>query len=352
MNIAIVNDVSMICMLMTKIIHENSPHQVIWTAENGAVAIEKAKQDTPDLILMDLIMPIMDGITATQRIMEDSPCAIVIVTASVDQNADMVFSAMAHGALDAISTPTLASDDNNDGITPLINKLNVIDRLILPNKTKDNPVKAPLRQSSHNHRKHPLISIGASTGGPGALATVLSALPDNLDSSIVIIQHVDENFTAGLADWLDGQCKLDVSVAMNGQPIEIGKVYIAGGSRHLRLNSILNFEYTPEPIDYPYRPSINIFFQTVNQFWTGPKTGVLLTGMGSDGAQGLLALKNSNNPTIAQDEKSCAVYGMPQAAVKLDAASMVLPIEGISTALLKILSDQQQSVLSSTAQRL
>jgi two-component system response regulator WspF len=343
MNIAIVNDVSMICTLLTRIIHEHSPHQVIWTAENGAIAIDKAQQETPDLILMDLIMPVMDGITATREIMKNTPCAIVVVTANMDQNADMVFSAMAHGALDAISTPTLAASALEEGMAPLLHKLSVINSLISTSKPRPHPIQKPAAQSSHQTGSHPLICIGASTGGPGAVATILADMPDNIPASIVIVQHVDEHFTAGLAEWLDGQCKPAVSVARQGEKAEIGKIYVAGGNRHLRLNPQLGFEYTADPVDYPYRPSIDIFFHSVNRYWTGPKTGVLLTGMGSDGAQGLLTLKNNNNPTIAQDENSCAVYGMPRAAAKLDAAAMILPIEDISSALLKILSRQQTS---------
>ncbi len=350
MNIAIVNDVPMICTLLTRLIHEHSPHQVIWTAENGAVAIDKARQDTPDLILMDLIMPIMDGISATREIMSSTPCAIVVVTASVDQNADMVFSAMAHGALDAISTPNMSASASDEGIAPLLQKLAVIDRLISNKKPASRPPQIPAAQISREDGNHPLICIGASTGGPGAVATILADMPADLPASIVIVQHVDENFTPGLADWLDDQCRLDVSVARQGDKPETGKVYIAGGNKHLQLTSQLQFAYTIDPVEYAYRPSIDIFFNSVNRYWSGATTGVLLTGMGSDGAQGLLALKNSNNPTIAQDESSSAVYGMPQAAAKLGAAAMILPIEGIAAALIKLLS-QQRTLSDDKAQR-
>jgi two-component system response regulator WspF len=346
MNIAIVNDVSMICTLLTRIIHENSQHQVIWTAENGAVALEKAKQDTPDLILMDLIMPIMDGITATQKIMETAPCAIVVVTASVDQNADMVFSAMAQGALDAISTPTLTPSAGEEGIGPLLHKLSVINSLISSKKTEPRQEKPVITKTSPQGKSYPLICIGASTGGPGALATILSALPDNIPASIVVVQHVDQNFTAGLADWLDSQCKLDVCVAKQGVKADISKVYIAGGDRHLLINNKLEFQFTNEPADYAYRPSIDIFFHSVNQHWPGPATGILLTGMGNDGADGLLALKNNNALTIAQDEETCAVYGMPRAAAKLNAARMILPIQDISSAILKVFLQEQKKPLS------
>jgi len=346
MKIAIVNDVFMIRMLLAKIIHENSEHKVIWDAEDGQIATEKAKQETPDLILMDLLMPVMNGVDATREIMLTSPCAIVVVTASVDQYADMVFSAMSHGALDAISTPTLGSDSNNEGIEPLLHKLRVINNLITVRPSDNKPDQSPVTKINVPNTSFPIICIGASTGGPGALASILSSLPDKIPASIVIIQHVDENFTAGLADWLDSQCKLKIQVAAQGVRAAANQVYIAGGDKHLQLNQKLEFNYTAEPVEYAYRPSIDIFFNSVNQHWPGEVTGVLLTGMGNDGAAGLLALKNNKMLTIAQDEETSAVYGMPRAAARLNAARMILPIDDIPAAIMKSLSHLKTDSIS------
>jgi two-component system response regulator WspF len=346
MKIGIVNDVSMICTLLTNAIQDNTDHEVIWVAEDGQRAIDKAGENTPDLILMDLIMPGINGIDATREIMASTPCAIVIVTASLDENADMVFSAMGHGALDAIATPNLAQDLNNEGISLLLRKLHLIQALIKTPESDSSHAKVPSSQSLREGKHQPLIAIGSSTGGPKALATLLSALPDYIPASIVIVQHVDENFTAGLADWLDSQSNLDVCVAKAGAPIEINKVYLAGGDKHLLLDNRLCFEYTDEPVDYAYRPSIDEFFNSINQRWPGPAIGVLLTGMGNDGAKGLLTLKNNSGLTIAQDEESCAVYGMPKAAVKINAAHMVLPINDIPVAIMKVLSQSLRQPVS------
>lgn len=343
MNIAIVNDVWMIRALLTKIIHDHTDHKVIWDAEDGQDAVYKAQKQTPDLILMDLLMPVMDGVEATQIIMQTSPCAIVVVTASVEKYADMVFSAMSHGALDAISTPSLDSNDDSPGINPLLHKLRVISNLIDTRPRNPEPAKKPIAKSGNRGKKFPMVCIGASTGGPGALAIILAGLPVDLNASIVIVQHVDENFVQGLAEWLDTQCKLPVTVAKEGESVAINHVYIAGGDKHLRLDPSLSFEYSHEPVEYAYRPSIDIFFHCINQYWPGSATGVLLTGMGNDGADGLLALKNNNCITIAQDEKTCAVYGMPRAAARLDAASLILPIDGISTAIIKSLSSNRSN---------
>lgn len=346
MKIGIVNDVAMICTLLTNVIHDNTQHQVIWTAEDGQSAINKAREDTPDMILMDLIMPGINGIDATREIMTSSPCAIVIVTASLDKNADMVFSAMGHGALDAIATPDLSQNLDKNGVSLLLRKLSLIDILIRPPKKECSQKIPPSSKTLREGNNQPLVAIGASTGGPKALATLLSALPEYVPASIVIVQHVDENFTAGLAEWLDSQCHLNVSVAKSGSQVEINKVYLAGGDKHLLLNNKLRFHYTQDPVEYAYRPSIDEFFHSVNQRWSGPTIGVLLTGMGNDGAEGLLRLKNNSGLTIAQDEKSCAVYGMPKAAVKINAAHMVLPINDIPVAIMKVLSQASRQTIS------
>ena len=350
MRIAVVNDVSMICTLLSNIIHEHTKHEVIWTAADGQSAIEQARDNTPDLILMDLIMPGINGVDATCEIMKSSPCAIVVVTASLDKNAEMVFSAMGHGALDAMSTPVLTEDMDNSGIALFLRKIYLIDALIAKPKCDKNNQKIPSSESLRTGQQQPLIAIGASTGGPKALSTFLATLPDYIPASIVIIQHVDENFTQGLADWLDNQCKLDVSVAKAGEYLDINKVYLAGGDQHLVLDHKLRFKYTSDPIEYPYRPSVDKFFHSINQVWPGPAIGVLLTGMGSDGAEGLLALKHNGGLTIAEDESSCAVYGMPKAAVKLNAAHMVLPIHEIPVAILKVISQPTQRAASQTTQ--
>lgn len=258
----------------------------------------------------------------------------------------MVFSAMGYGAIDAISTPDLTNKQDNAGMALLLRKIYLIHALLdkpVSHQNKKNQASSKsLREGAHQ----PLIAIGASTGGPRALATFLAALPDSIPASIVIIQHVDDNFTSGLAEWLDNQCKLDVQVAQAGTPININKVYLAGGDKHLILDNKLCFQYTCEPIDYAYRPSVNMFFHSVNQLWPGPAIGVLLTGMGNDGADGLLALKNNCGLTITEDESTCAVYGMPRAAVRLNAAHMVLPIDDIAVAIMKVLSQPAQRAAS------
>ena len=348
MNIAIVNDVTMITQLLSEVITANSNHNIIWTAEDGEQAVTSAANQTPDMIIMDLIMPGMDGVEATRQIMKSTPCAILIVTADVTYNADMVFTAMSHGAIDAISTPALGSVNNKDNLKEFLYKLSIIEQLLKDSHKKIAP--KVIDEEIHSYGDDlPIICIGASTGGPGALATILTEIPEDIQACIIIIQHVDDNFTSGLADWLNTQCALEVSVAKKGDRPKSGHVYLAGGDLHLKLSQNLRFTYTAEPVDYAYRPSVDIFFNSVAHLWKGPIIGILLTGMGNDGANGLLSLKQHHAETIAQDEASCAVFGMPRAAIRLDAANHIEPLEKISSCLLKILSDYDKKILSKVA---
>jgi two-component system response regulator WspF len=181
----------------------------------------------------------------------------------------------------------------------------------------------------------PLIIIGASTGGPKALASILSEFPDNFLATIVIIQHVDVQFSPGLAKWLNEQTSLSVALASQGSILETGKVLLAGTNDHLVLRSNLTLTYTKEPLNYPYRPSIDVFCESVAQHWSRKGIAVLLTGMGRDGAMGLQRLRHRGWHTIAQNQQSCVVYGMPKAAVEIGAAVEVLSLSDIASTLIK-----------------
>jgi two-component system response regulator WspF len=179
------------------------------------------------------------------------------------------------------------------------------------------------------------VAIGASAGGPAALATLLAEIPENFGAAVVIVQHVDEAFAQGMAEWLDAQCALPVRLARAGETPQTGTVLLAGTNDHLRLVASAQFAYTPDPADSLYRPSIDVFFESVVEHWRGEAVGVLLTGMGRDGALGLRAMRERGYLTIAQDQATSAVYGMPKAAAALDAACDILPLPRIAPRLIK-----------------
>ena len=318
MRIAIVNDLSLAVEALRRVVKSVEGFEIAWVAFDGRQAVDMAVKDTPDLILMDLIMPVMDGVQATAEIMKKAPCAILVVTASVGANSAKVFEAMGHGALDAVATPVFDFSGNATGATELVNKIHSLRRLI-NGKNYFKPVtpKTPKGDS-------PLVGIGSSTGGPKALATIVAALPSNFIASVVIIQHVDLRFAEELATWLNKQTTLPVSIAVHGNVPVPGNIYVAGTNDHLVIDRGGRFAYVTEPRDYPYRPSVDTFFHSLADNRPGRDTAILLTGMGRDGAEGLLKLKNLGWLTIAQDEASSIVYGMPKAAVELDAAKKIL----------------------------
>ncbi|HSJ48751.1 MAG TPA: chemotaxis response regulator protein-glutamate methylesterase [Gammaproteobacteria bacterium] len=328
MRIAIVNDSQIAREALRRIIASDPGHTLAWTAENGREAVAKAHENTPDIILMDLIMPDMDGVEATRQIMALSPCAILVVTASVRENTPKVFEAMGAGALDAVNTPVLGTSGTGEGRTALLTKLETVKMLLRGQARLDAALGKP-KPCAHDHPEQQLIAIGASTGGPAALAEVLGALPQDIPAAIVVVQHVDEQFVASFAEWLGGRIQLPVRLAQEGEAPRPGTVLVAGRHDHLVLKADKRLGYSADPVDYPYRPSVNAFFSSLVTHWQGEVTGVLLTGMGRDGAEGLLALRGQGWHTLAQDMATSAVYGMPKAAAELDAAVSVLPLGAI-----------------------
>jgi two-component system, chemotaxis family, response regulator WspF len=332
MRIAIVNDLTIAVTALRRVLQTVPEYQVAWVARDGKEAVAKCTQDTPDLILMDLLMPVMDGVEATRQIMLDCPCAIFVVTASTEKNVTKVYEAMGYGAVDAVDTPALDSSD----VSRLLTKIARIGKLLKKSTTtsKISPLASQQRQNN-SRLTVPLVAIGASTGGPKALADILSKLPANFNSAIAIVQHVDAQFSSGLVEWLNQQSKLPVRLAGVGESFQKGTVVVAGSNDHLYLKPDLTLGYIKEPVDYPYRPSVDVFFKSLAQNWQRKGIGILLTGMGRDGAEGLNALRFQGWHTIAQDKTSCVVYGMPKAAVELNAAMEVLSPDDIAVTLLQ-----------------
>ncbi|MEG1039158.1 MAG: chemotaxis response regulator protein-glutamate methylesterase [Pseudomonas sp.] len=334
MKIAIVNDMPMAVEALRRALAFEPAHQVIWVASNGAEAVKRCAEQIPDLILMDLIMPVMDGVEATRRIMAETPCAIVIVTVDRQQNVHRVFEAMGYGALDVVDTPSLGAGDPKEASAPLLRKILNIGWLIGQQRSNTpRPIAVPLREVA---QRQGLVAIGSSAGGPAALEVLLKGLPREFPAAIVLVQHVDQVFAAGMAEWLSSASGLRVRLACEGEPPQAGQVLLAGTNHHIRLLKSGNLAYTAEPVNEIYRPSIDVFFESVARYWRGDAVGVLLTGMGRDGAQGLKLMRQQSFLTIAQDQQSSAVYGMPKAAAAIDAAMEIRPLERIAARLMEI----------------
>lgn len=329
LRIAIANDSLRAIDILRRVILSEPGYEIAWIAKDGAEAVKKRLQDPPDLLLMDLVMPVMDGVTATSMIMKESPTPILIVTATISGNAGKVLQAMGFGALDVVPTPVLGPDKRIRGDKELLAKIARISRFVQkPSATGEHLTEHDIPPPPSN--LPPLIAIGSSAGGPKALATILAQLPRDFSAAIVVVQHVDAEFASRLTEWLRGQSAVNVELAEEGSFPTAGTVFLVRGDRHLIMNPGMRLSYVMEPHDSSYWPSIDVFFASAAKHCSTRAMGILLTGMGRDGAQGLLELRRAGWRTIAQDEATSVVYGMPKAAVELGAADEVLPLSRIA----------------------
>jgi two-component system response regulator WspF len=339
MRIAIVSGSPIAIEILRHVVTSLPRHQVAWVASTGAEAVRRVAGEKPDLILMDLFLPGMDGSQVTRMVMKEHPCAVLIVTERISEHPAKVFEAMGSGALDASSTPAIGADGSIRGAEPLLGKIATIEKLIgkerLNGKGQATPDAAAAKATAS------MIAVGSSTGGPKALAELLSRLPEKPGAPVVIVQHLDIQFAESLVEWLSGQTKLKVTLARSDTKPEKNTVHVAGTNDHLVIGPDLAFHYVAEPIECPYRPSVDAFFQSLVRYWPLKGIAVLLTGMGGDGARGLLELRNAGWHTIAQDQKTSVVYGMPKAAAELKAAIEILPIEKIADAVAKQINSKE-----------
>lgn len=333
MRIGIVNDMSMALELLRRIVSDTAGYEVAWLARHGIEAIQKCHDDRPDLILMDLVMPGIDGAETTRRIMQQCPCAILVVTGSVKRNQSLAFDALSAGAIDVVKIPRLVPTESSDH-QRFWKKIRNISHLI--GTTRTSPTGGGKSGGGNNFdARKTIIAIGASTGGPRAVTGILSTLPQDLPAAVIVVMHVDQQFARGMAQWMNGFSKLPVRLVHEGEYPQSGSVLLAASNDHLVLTENGTLYYTSEPADYPYRPSVDAFFSSLEQHWQGEAVGVLLTGMGKDGARGLKVMREHGWWTITQDEKTSAIYGMPKAAAEIGAASTILALDKIGPELIR-----------------
>lgn len=296
-------------------------HEVAWLADSDRVLAERCAAGVPDLVLLNVDLPSVDAQAATRRLVREAGSAVLVMAAGQADPA-RVFEAIGHGALDAVSLQDAVFPEAIAAV--LLPKIAAVARWI--GKSAAKGAGAEERGTACQR----LIAIGASAGGPAALSVVLGGLPRTLLAGVVVVQHLGEDFTVGVAEWLRRSTPLEVRVAREGDWPAAGTVLVAGGNDHLIFKPGGRVGYTAEPREKIYRPSIDVFFESVWRLWRGTAVGVLLTGMGRDGAQGLQALRAHGHHTIAQDEATSAVYGMPKAAAALNAAVDILPLDRIA----------------------
>ncbi|MBX9623615.1 MAG: chemotaxis-specific protein-glutamate methyltransferase CheB [Gemmataceae bacterium] len=331
MRVAIVNDLAVAREVLRRVVLSVPGHSVAWAAADGDEAVALAAADPPDVVLMDLVMPRLDGAEATRRIMRARSCPILVVTSTVGGNFDLVYRAMGAGALDAVETPGLGPGGAVVRAEPLIDRLAKLGAALRGDSGTALHPALPSTPAPAGDLP-PVVAIGASTGGPDALAAVLRAFPPDLPAAVLIAQHIAAEYAPGLAVRLGTGCRLPVRVARDGDAPAAGEVLLAATNDHLELGPDGRLRYTPTPRSAPYRPSADVLFTGLAA--RGPRhgVGVLLTGMGTDGAAGLLALRRGGWHTVAQDRQTCVVYGMPKAAADAGAAAEVLPLDRVGPA--------------------
>jgi two-component system, chemotaxis family, response regulator WspF len=336
MRIGVVTATPGLAHVIWDLLSRESTHDVAWLADHADEALRRCAHNPPELVLMDLFVPGMGGVEATRRIVTSTSCAVLIMASDVGAYAAEIFEAMGQGALDAVDTPHPEGINAASRAARFLSKLQAVDRRIGGrNGAPPQPVgegRAPRLPA------RALVAIGASAGGPAALRTVLGGLPRDFSAAVVVVQHMDQRFAPGMVDWLSDHSRLPIRLGQEGDVPSAGVVLLANTNDHLILKSASQLGYTAQPDDYVYRPSVDVFFHSVCRIWNGRAIGVLLTGMGRDGALGLKAMRDKGHHTIAQDRESCAVYGMPKAAAESGAAVEVVGAAEMAAHLLKALS--------------
>ncbi|MBA4063149.1 MAG: chemotaxis response regulator protein-glutamate methylesterase [Isosphaera sp.] len=333
MRIGIVNDLALAREVLRRVVASVPGYAVAWTAGDGEEAVRRAAADPPDAVLMDLVMPNVDGAEATRRILKDLACPVLVVTSTLTGNYDRVIRAMGAGALDAVETPVLGPGGEVRNEAPLLGRLAKLAATRRAMSASDVLPKLPARATGPAPAgRPPLVLLGASTGGPDALAAVLAAFPADFPAAVLVAQHIGAQFVPALVNLLASRCSLPVRAAADGDRPVPGQVLVAATDDHLEVTPGLAVSYTASPRAYPYRPSVDVLFGSAAAAWPRPGVAVLLTGMGPDGAAGLLHLRTLGWHTIAQDEGSCVVYGMPKVAAERGAAAEVLPLSRIGPA--------------------
>jgi len=333
--------------------------QVIGEAEDGKRAIELCEALRPDVITLDMVMPVMSGLTATEYIMAYRPTPILIVSASMNRGELFkTYDALAAGAVDVLEKPKIDDVDATwerrfIAAVKLVAKIKVIthprarlsgtERSVAAVQPDAAPASAAKRTAQQPNRRYGVLAFGASTGGPAAIVAVLRALPRGLPVPVLFVLHIDEPFGTAFAEWLDSQTPHRVSYARDVEPIDSlrGKVIMAPPGRHLTVGGG-RVRLSADPPRHSCRPSVDVLFESLAADRGAEVLACLLTGMGRDGAAGLLAIRRAGGFTLAQDETTSIIYGMPREAVLLGAARMVVPLDQIGPEIVQLLAGDER----------
>lgn len=342
--VMIVDDSAVVRKILTEKLQLSPEIEVIGSASDPIFAIDRMTKDWPDVVILDIEMPRMDGITFLKKLMAQRPTPVIICSTLTEKGAETTIQALAAGAVSIVTKPKAGLKDflldASEDIVQIVKvaaKANIkrilpsdLGTKVQPKLTADAVLPSGLRAMAQTTER--IVAIGTSTGGTQALESVLTALP-RVSPGIVIVQHMPESFTAAFAQRLNQLCEIEVKEAVNGDRVISGRALIAPGGKHMLLKRS-GAQYVVNVIDGPlvsrHRPSVNVLFRSVAQSAGKNAMGIIMTGMGDDGAQGLKEMLDAGAKTLGQDENSCVVYGMPKEAFKLGAVERELPLNKIS----------------------
>jgi len=338
--VLVVDDSALMRKLIPQIIERDSDIEVVGTAMDGAFGLKKIEELKPQVVTLDLEMPRMDGMETLRRITRRHKLPVIVVSAHSVDGASTTFKALALGAFDFVTKPPDAASAHMDEIAgDLIGKIKAASvSQVMPVPQLPPTAVESVNKPAYRPKKEPtkIVAIGISTGGPNALQYVLSELPGNFPGSIVVVQHMPEGFTEMFARRLNECCAVDVKEAQSGDLLIAGRALICPGNRHIKVRRMPMGNIvvlSDEDRVNGHRPSVDVLFRSVASEFGGRSIGVLMTGMGDDGAYGMGLLKSAGALTVAQSEDSCVVYGMPKAAIERGYATRVVPLDMLANTL-------------------
>ena len=347
--VLVVEDSPVVREFLVHILGADPAIEVIGTANDGEQALAAVARQRPDVITMDIHMPRLDGLEATRRIMETYPTPIVIVSGSTDpREVATTFRAMEAGALAVLPRPAgIGHPDHEAGVCELVQTVKLMSEVKVIKRWPKAGRQPQLARAAEPNRaqveaKVKVIAIGASTGGPPVLQTILAALPEDFPLPLLIVQHMAAGFTQGFVQWLAQTSSLPVHLAAHDEPIRPGHVYVAPDEFQMRVERGGRIVLKKDEPENGLRPSVSYLLRSVAEVYGRDAVAGLLTGMGHDGAEELKLLKDKGAVTFAQDKESSVVHGMPGAAIDLDAATLVLPAERIAATLAGLANGRKQ----------
>ena len=345
--VLIAEDSPFIAAMMREALREETEITVVGWAKNGQEAIELRNSLEPDVITMDLNMPVMSGLEAIKTIASTRPLPILVVSQMIEsRDSELAFEALRSGAVDIMGKP---SGDRQKGFSEikdeLISRIKVAARIRPMHLIRKPPAKPPkVKPVGKMVLRQGLVVIGASTGGPPALTTILKGFPQDFPAPIAIVQHIAPGFVTGLSHWLERETPFSVKVAVKGESLSAGNVYLAPDNHHLEIATDRKILLGSEPPIRGHRPSIDRLMESAAHVYGRDAIGVLLTGMGSDGAKGLKKIREAGGKTIVQDEATSLVFGMPREAILLAAAEIVSPLERIAEEIVQATSAERGKI--------